>query len=92
MVCAGCQYYRKKVTNREFLDIYSEYIRKVADYQLTIRNWIFAVSAGATELDIEDAALFVEMVAGFYFAIVTAVDAVFFMAAAAVPSTTGKAP
>lgn len=53
------------------------------------------MSAGATELDIEDAALFVEMVAGFYFAIVTAIDAVFFMAASAsaVPSTsTGKAP
>ena len=57
------------------------------------------MSAGATELDIEDAALFVEMFAGFYFAIVTAIDAVFFMAAAAVgtnkvPSTssTGKPP
>ena len=57
------------------------------------------MSAGANELDIEDAALFVEMFAGFYFAIVTAIDAVFFMAAAAVatntvPSTssTGKPP
>ena len=57
------------------------------------------MSAGANELDIEDAALFVEMVAGFYFAIVSAIDAVFFMAAAAVatnrvPSTssTGKPP
>ena len=81
------------------MDIYYKYTRKVADYQLTIRNCIFAVSAGANELDIEDAALFVEMVAGFYFAIVTAIDAVFFMAAAAVgtnkvPSTssTGKPP
>ena len=77
------------------MDIYYKYTRKVADYQLTIRNWIFAVSAGANELDIEDAALFVEMFAGFYFAIVTAIDAVFFMAAAAaaVPSTSnGKAP
>lgn len=43
---------------------------------------------GANELDIEDAALFVEMVAGFYFAIVTAIDAVFFMAAAAVATNT----
>ena len=46
------------------------------------------MSAGANELDIEDAALFVEMVAGFYFAIVTAIDAVFFMAAAAVATNT----
>ena len=55
------------------------------------------MSAEANELDIEDAALFVEMVAGFYFADVTAIDAGFFMAAAAIPSTstsasTGKAP
>ena len=52
------------------------------------------MSAGANELDIEDAALFVEMVAGFYFAIVTAIDAVFFMAAAAAPApstSNGKA-
>lgn len=55
------------------------------------------MSAEANELDIEDEALFVEMVAGFYFAVVTAIDAGFFMAAAAagIPSTsasTGKAP